>query len=212
MKNDQLLKSKVTEANVLLSNKDLEGVGKLLKEIDFMLGKNDEYISQLAEIFTKMVDFDFSNRLPICETDEDGVSALLSRGLNWLNEEFEAAVIHKEMISIVFDIVNSPDSLLIITDIEGNIKVVSTGSTDLPGFTEDALAGKAIHTIFENFNYVDTRIKKGDSTRSIPILFNWLGHSIPSSVHIGFSSRLGKLGSGIYYIKLAPDWRTQLNS
>ena len=211
MKNDLLLKSKITEANVLLTNKDLEGVGKLLNEIDFMLGKHDDYISQLTEVFTKMADFDFSQRLQIVDDSEEDLSALLSRGLNWLNEEFEAVAIHKDIVDTVFDTIDDrKDSLMVITDVHGNIKFLNKGSVDLPGFKESLLIGKPIHEMFEDFKYVDESIKKGHSTRHIPILFKWKEQTIPSSLNIGFSSRLGKIEASIYYIKFAPGWRQHL--
>lgn len=209
--NQQHLKTKISEANTLLANNDIEGVGKLLREIDFMLGKYDDYINLLTETFTAMTDFDFSKRLPVYD-DEDGLFAnLMSRGINWMNEEFEAVALHKNVVNTVFDAIQVPNAMLIVTDTYGTIKVVNRGTTELPNFNEEALSGQSINVIFEDFDaIIDRRLKEGNSTKNIPINLKWRGLSVPTLLNIGLSSRGGKLDAGIYFIKLTANWKDQV--
>lgn len=214
--NQQDLKTIVSEAINLSKNEDLniekEKLAELLHQIDFMIGKYDEYANLMAEVFSTMGDFNFSKRLPYYEKEDGLFANLISRGLNWLNEEYEVAAIHKNVVSTVFDNMEVPNALLIVTEISGTIKVVNSGSTGLSGFDEDTLAGQSIHVLFENYSeIVDKRIKEGSSTKNIPINLKWRGISIPAHLNIGFSSRLGKLDAGIYFIKLTPDWRNLIS-
>ena len=209
--NQQNLKTKVSEANMLLANNDIEGVGKLLQEIDFMLGKYDDYINLLTETFTAMTDFDFSKRLPVYKKEDGLFTNLMSRGINWMNEEFETVALHKNVVNTVFDAIQISNAMLIVTDTYGTIKVVNRGTTELPNFNEEALSGQSINVIFEDFDsIIDKRLKEGNSTKNIPINLKWRGLLIPSLLNIGLSSRGGKLDAGIYFIKLTTDWKDQV--
>jgi hypothetical protein len=183
-------------------NSEKESILGMIEQVDYLVGKHDEYCEQIEEVLGAMVEFDFSKKLTSCKEDDNNLINIVSQGLNMLNEEFNERAINKNILRSLLETL-TPNKIVIITDNKNNI-IFSTSYSYLENFNEDELRGKAIGFLFNQYDLIIHLMRVESLTKSIDINMNWNGISYPTSLRINLSlSKQNNLEGIIYIIEMS---------
>src|SRR5687768_13142495 len=78
-------------------NAEKESLKGMVEQVDYLVGKHDEYCDQINNVLGAMAEFDFSKKLTSCREDDNNLINVVSQGLNMLNEEFSEKAINKNI-------------------------------------------------------------------------------------------------------------------
>ncbi|HEX8548016.1 MAG TPA: hypothetical protein VF691_13730 [Cytophagaceae bacterium] len=168
-----------------------------VQEANFLLGANDKVYERMMEVLSEMGIFNFGLRLPEVTTDDEN-AAMVTVGLNMLNDEYQKWAMHKRLVSTIFDALELPDKMAIVTDVEGSITFIHPGKTNQFEFSSEKLVGLYINSIFEDFTAIDELIKTEGTLRGIQTNLLWCGQNIPVSLNISFSIFAGRIDGLVY--------------
>lgn len=190
--------------NILQSSEDptlkMENLNEIISQVDFLMGKNDRIYGPLGDVFTSMVQMDFTKRVSPNYGDNEFLQFFIS-GINMINEELEQVALNKEVLHTLLDGLGVKDSMIVITDSTGNIYFVHPGENGLPDFNEELLYGQKIHVLFEDFSFIDNKIKHLGSVRETIIDMKWKGDVIPCHLTLAIAVSMGKINSLVYIFK-----------
>jgi hypothetical protein len=174
---------------------------KILEEAQFLLHQNDEFYSKFAEVFEAMATFEFNKHISVLK-DETEFVRFMSLGINTIVDELKENALHKNLIHSFFESLDIPNTMAILTNCEGKITFVNSGTDGLPNFNEKALLGQNIFSILKDFDYLDKMIKEKGSIRKLPATISWKGQEISCDLSVSISTECGKIYGLIYVIKL----------
>ena len=177
-------------------NTEKDRIRRMIEQVDYLVGKHDEYCEEIYTMLSAMVEFDFSKRLTSCEEDDNNLINVISQGLNMLNEEFKEKAMNKHIVHTVLDTI-AFDKLVIITDSKNNI--IFAKGNKLPEFKEDNLKGKSISTLFNQYELIVHLMRVESLSKNINLNMIWEEASIPVSLRIGLTMNGNKI-DGVTYI------------
>jgi hypothetical protein len=184
-------------------NIEKDRIRRMIEQVDYLVGKHDEYCEQIYTMLSAMVDFDFSQRLTSCEDDDNNLINVISQGLNMLNEEFQEKAINKSILHTLLDNV-AGNKVVIITDSKNNI--IFAQGKQLPNFREDEVRGKSISVFFNQYELIVHLMRADSLTKNLNINMTWNESIIPVSLKIGLTMNCNKI-DGVTYVADLPGLR-----
>lgn len=192
--------------SIVESDKDLnhekENLRNMLSQVNFLIGKYDHLFNPFGETFAAMAQMDFTRKIPTdVNNEDDELFDFVATGLNMVNEELEGVAFHKNLLHTILGGIDTQETSVLITDVNGKIYFVNSNSSDLYNFNENTLHGQNIHVVFRNFEQIDKKIKQLGSVHEEKVELEWLGEVIPKKLTLAIEVKLGKINSLIYILK-----------
>jgi hypothetical protein len=182
-------------------NSEKESILGMIEQVDYLVGKHDEYCEQIEEVLGAMAEFDFSKKLGSCQEDDNNLINIVSQGLNMLNEELAEKAINKNILRSLLEVL-CPDKIILITDNKNNI-IFTTNFPQFEDFNEEELRGKPIGFLLNQYDLIIHLMRVESLTKPININLNWKGNAYPSSLRINLAlSKQNNLEGIIYLLEL----------
>lgn len=173
---------------------------ELLQQVDFVLGKYDIIYEQLIDVFSAMGMHDFSRRIPNLGVDHDFIN-FITLGINMVNEQLSDTSILKSVTQRIIETMDVKNLIIIVTDTNGDIFLVNSNSNQIPGLCQEALDKIKVHSIFDDFNIIEKRIKAEGSLYDMPVKLKWRGEKIPVILTVAIVTCQSKIDGIIYAIR-----------
>ncbi|MBC7451819.1 MAG: hypothetical protein H7259_10055 [Cytophagales bacterium] len=202
----------IEEVNALLNNEididkdQKEKIKSLLNQADFLISRYDERYEYFDKVLMNMAMLDFSDKLPVENTEEDPFFACMSNALNMLNEEFYHVVLSKNLVHTAIESLELPNTILIFTDVNGKIKFLSNNVDETKGnlrnINEKSIMDQNIHVLFNDYDFIEKCITKNIAIKDSAAEIRWEGNFIPVTLSVRISTYKNRIDGLIYIVKI----------
>ena len=175
---------------------------ELLQQVDFVLGKYDIIYEQLIDVFSAMGTHDFSKRIPNLGVEHDFIK-FITLGINMVNEQLKDSSMLKSVANRIVETLNVDNTIVVVTNTNGEIYFVNSKSKQIPDFCIEALDQVKVHSLFADFSIIEQRIKQEGSLFDMPVSLKWKGKIIPVILTVAIVTSHSKIDGIIYAIKLS---------